>query len=879
MSTPLMEQYLEIKSRHQDCILLYRMGDFYELFHDDAVVASKVLGLTLTARNSGSEKKTPLAGFPYHSIEKHLPKLIRAGHKVAICEQIEDPAQAKGIVKRDVIEIITKGTAINENYLDEKTNNYLASIFPRREKFGLSYLDLSTGQFVVMEGGESDVIEELQRLNVEEVLFPSHCEVPPLLEEIQSQEKMVLTRLDKSFFHFENNVEVLLKHFKVHSLEVFDCESYTCGLQAAGANLRYVQYNKKMELLHLIRLDTKRFNEQMILDSASIRNLEIIKPLHADDETGTLFHLMDKTVTSMGGRLFKYWLTHPLVQIEKIKERQQAIGELIKNQEILAELQGELKEINDLERIVAKIGSRRANARDLLGMGRSLDKASRINSILKKLSASLFSEAEKSLAPLGSMGADLMDQFTENPPLTIREGKMLNPNKHPQLKEILDDAMKGKDWINNLEKNLKKETDISSAKIGFNKIFGYYIEITKLHSHKVPEHFIRKQTLVNAERYITPEMKEWEGKILNAEGKAHSMEYELFTNLRHDLAQKTPLLLEVSRLLATVDILCSLAQVSIDLNFTLPRLSEDEKIHILNGRHPVVESITEEGQYIANDAHLETKKRQILLITGPNMAGKSTYLRQIGLITLLAQVGSYVPAEEAHIGIVDRIFTRVGASDRLARGQSTFMVEMIETATILNNASPKSLILLDEIGRGTSTFDGLSLAWAIVEDLHENSKIAARTLFATHYHELTELPKKLKRVVNVQVAVKEVDHKVIFLRKILEGHCDSSYGIQVAAMAGIPQPIIDRAWEVLRTLEKEKATPQHKIGYKPRSTHKDNIPKEQQNLFSMAPTPPANPNHQLLHDALLRLDLNNLSPMQAFDQLHKLQMEFKISEK
>ncbi|MBF0431284.1 MAG: DNA mismatch repair protein MutS [Fibrobacteria bacterium] len=869
-STPLMKQYAQVKAEHQDCLLLYRMGDFYELFYDDAVIASRVLGLTLTSRNQAHEDNTPLAGFPYHSIEKHMPKLVNAGYKVAICEQVEDPATAKGLVKREVIEVITRGTTTNDNCLDAKTNNYLAALFPGQNLCGLSYIDLSTGLYTIMEGSVQEAIDEIYRLNANEVLFPEETPVPEALEEIKQQDKILITSLEKGRFNFGEALRNLTRQFNVLSLDSFDCGRMKEGVAAAGAILSYVKEHKKNSLGHLTKLTTRKFTCQMNLDAATIRNLELIRPIHSDDETGTLFHLLDKTVTAMGGRKLKYWLSHPLLDIEEIRERQNAIGELIENSGTLKSVKTYMREINDIERIVAKIGSKRANARDLLGLGHSLLRAANVGISIGELTAPLFGNASRQLTGLSELGEELIKQFVENPPFTVREGNMLNPEVHPQLKQILDDSRQGKAWLSNLEKTVKMETGIPTLKVGYNKVFGYYIEVTKQHTEKIPDDFIRKQTLVNAERYITPEMKEWENRILNSEGKANSIEYELFCGIRDKAGEKAAILLEAGHTIAKIDVLCSMALIAKERNYCKPIITNNQRINITEGRHPVVESITDAGSYIGNDADLDTDKRQILLMTGPNMSGKSTYLRQVGLIVLMAQTGFYVPAQKAEIGLVDRIFTRVGASDRLARGQSTFMVEMIETASILHNATSRSLILLDEIGRGTSTFDGLSLAWAIVEALHQNQNIAARTLFATHYHELTALPKKLQRVVNIQVAVKEVEQRVIFLHKVLEGHCDSSYGIQVAGMAGLPRPVIDRAWEVLESLEKERSLPNPALGISKMKSRE--TPGIQGDLFS-APAP-VNPVHKLLHDEVLHMKLDNLTPLEVMNKVNALQRKY-----
>jgi DNA mismatch repair protein MutS len=918
-ATPMMKQYLDIKSRHPDSLLLYRMGDFYELFNDDAITASKVLGLTLTARNHGGTDKTPLAGFPYHAIERYMPKLIAAGLKIAVCEQVEDPAEAKGVVKREVTEVVTRGTAINENYLDAKTNNYLVSLYPASlvrgpdaspsaagasldlsgtgagtgagpagERYGLSYLDLSTGRFAVMEGNLEQVSNEIYRLGAQEVLWPENAELPAALAQLREQDKVLVTLLPKGFFNLAEGAAALARQFKVHSLEAFDCAHMLLGIRAAAAALAYVKDTKKSELNHLVRLTPSRFEQHMTLDAATVRNLELIRPMHGDDEHGTLFHLLDRTVTAMGGRAFKFWLTHPLLEPEKIRARQDAIQELLDRPEALEELRRHLQAINDMERIVARCGSGRAHGRDLQGLGNSLIATGEVAGCLEGLHAPLFAKCRGRLAGMRARGEELLNRLTERPPLTVREGGMIRAGAYPELDELVDGIRDGREWLNGLQAREREATGINTLKVGYNKVFGYYIEVTKAQEDKVPAHYLRKQSLVGAERYITPEMKEWESRILGAEGEINSLEYRLFCGLRDEVNAAAGEILEAARILGNIDVIGCLAKAARDLRFTRPVIAEDAALRIRNGRHPVVESITEDGAYIANDADLDAAGRQILLITGPNMAGKSTYLRQVGLIALLAQIGSFVPAESAHIGLVDRIFTRVGATDRLAKGQSTFMVEMIETANILNHASPRSLILLDEIGRGTSTYDGLSLAWAITEALHQDARIAARTLFATHYHELTQLAGGLKRLRNVQVTVKEADGQVIFLRKVVEGGCDSSYGIHVAKMAGVPDSVVNRAWEILAELEshgmasgprlqgslegtaakapeakRAQSEPAREIRGNPRSGL-------QVDLFQAGHGEPESPRHRKAYEELMRLDLEALTPMQLMLRIHEL---------
>ncbi|HKP94741.1 MAG TPA: DNA mismatch repair protein MutS [Fibrobacteria bacterium] len=941
-ATPMMKQYLDIKARYPDSLLLYRMGDFYELFNEDALTAAKVLGLTLTARNHGGTDKTPLAGFPHHAIERYMPKLIAAGIKVAVCEQVEDPADAKGIVKREVTELVTRGTAMSENYLDAKTNNYLVSLYPAAlvrgpdaspsaagaslalgpagsaamdaQRYGLSYLDLSTGRFVVMEGSLEQVANEIYRLGAQEVLLPETAEIPAALSQLRDQDRVLLTLLPKGFFNLAEGIAALTLQFRVHSLEAFDCAHMTLGIRAAAAALAYVKDNKKSELHHLVRLTPSRFEQHMTLDAATVRNLELIRPMHGDDESGTLFQLLDRTVTAMGGRSFKFWLTHPLLEPEKIRARQDAVQELLDRPEVLEELRRHLQSINDMERIVARCGSARAHARDIQGLGNSLIGAGEVGRCLEALESDIFRKSLGKLAEVSGLGKDLVDRLTERPPLTVREGGMIRPDVYPELDGLVNGIRDGREWLNGLQAREREATGINTLKVGYNKVFGYYIEVTKAQEDKVPANYLRKQSLVGAERYITPEMKDWESRILGAEGEINSCEYRIFCGIREGINAQAGRILEAARILGAVDALCCLAKAARDLRFSRPVISGDTSLIIRNGRHPVVESITEEGMYIANDVELDARGRQILLITGPNMAGKSTYLRQVGLITLLAQIGSFVPADEARIGLVDRIFTRVGATDRLAKGQSTFMVEMIETANILNHAGPRSLILLDEIGRGTSTYDGLSLAWAITEALHQDARIAARTLFATHYHELTQLAGGLDRLRNVQVTVKEAEGRVIFLRKVVEGGCDSSYGIHVAKMAGVPDAVVNRAWEILAELESHgmaaapplrasaasdvggpdvrepgfsatfAAGKDPSAGREPgaRESAKSPVgrkPGLQVDLFNPSLVEVENPLHRKGYEELMGLDLNAMSPLQLMAKVAEIQQRLKAGKR
>lgn len=885
----MMRQYLGIKEKYPDTLLLYRMGDFYELFHDDAVKAAKLLGLTLTQRNHGGKDATPLAGFPHHAIERYMPRLIGAGLKVAICEQTEDPAEAKGVVRREVTEIVTRGTALSENYLDAKANNYLAAVYPGDALWGLAYLDLSTGFFGVAEGRLDQIAGEIYRLDAKEILWPETAALPEALRRLSEEDGVTLTLLAKSLFQFETGVADLCRQFGVHSLDAFGCEGLETALRAAAAALFYAKDSKKNDLTHLRRLTPQSFDKHMALDAVTVRNLELIKPIHGEDVSGTLVHLLDKTVTAMGGRALKHWLTHPLLDIPIIRARQDGLAELLEKREVLLAVRQHLQGVNDIERIVSRAGAARANARDLLGLGNSLLEAVKVAEACSALASPLLREWSATLGDMAPLGQSLVDKLSDRPPMTLREGGLIREGAFEELDGLNANIKDGREWLNSLQQREREATGISTLKVGYNKVFGYYLEVTKTHEDKVPPHYMRKQSLVGAERYITPEMKEWESRILNAEGEINALEYKLFCALREEVNAQAGVLLAAAQALGSLDTLACLATVARERDYTRPEVVEEAVLEIVDGRHPVVESLCAEGEYIANDARLQVKDRQMLLITGPNMAGKSTYLRQVGLIVLLAQIGAYVPAGQAKIGLADRIFTRVGASDRLAKGQSTFMVEMVETANILRNATPRSLILLDEIGRGTSTYDGLSLAWAIVEALHEDENLRARTLFATHYHELTRLAGKLPRLHNVQVLVREEGHEVIFLRKVADGACDSSYGVQVARMAGLPDHVISRAWEILGELESGGTVHLGLNGAEgmgagiggggtaPRRGKAKPPAEMQLDIFggsAQIPVAQEDPKLRGLYDAAMAMDVTNTSPLQALMMLSEWQQKY-----
>ncbi len=860
-NTPLMEQYWAVKNQQKGKILFFRMGDFYELFYDDAKIASRVLGLTLTSRGHGAAGNVPLAGFPHHALEGYLAKMVKAGYKVAICDQVEDPKKAKKLVKRAVTEIVTPGSILADNLLESKRNNYLVALYFRKKVCGFSKVDLSTGEFVVSEFPVESVEEMVLNARPAEVLV-SEDQLSFFQSHVRNIPNFTVTSLADWLFSRQYAYETLTEHFKTASLKGFGIEALTVGLGAAGAALSYLKENQKNELAHINRIRRYDPGEFMILDPATLRNLEILETLSNGGREGSLFSVLDRTVTPMGGRLLRQWVQNPLRDVSKIQARLDAVEDFVQHTKIQKALLERLKGMADLERLVSRAGTHRANGRDLVAIRRSLEIIPDLKTIVEPLEARLLREIREALEPLTALSEEIARALEENPPLSITDGGIIRKGYSAELDELREIATSGKKWIANLQSVERERTGIPSLKIGYNKVFGYYIEVTKPHLSKVPETYIRKQTLVNAERFITPELKEYEEKILGAQEKMASLEYELFDALRTQVARHAPSIQKNAQLIAQLDTLLSLSVVAETQKYVKPRVNTTDKITIKNGRHPVVETLLPVGDtFIPNDTELNNESHQILVITGPNMAGKSTYIRQVGLIVLLAQMGSFVPADAAEIGVVDRIFTRVGASDNLAGGESTFLVEMNEMANILNNATEKSLLLLDEIGRGTSTFDGLSIAWSVVEYLHNTPRVAAKTLFATHYHELTELEIILPRVKNYNVSVKEWGDKIIFLRKIVPGGSDQSYGIQVARLAGLPGEVIARAKEVLANLEANVLAPnktpklaRHRKGPQPRAV--------QLSLFE--------PVDGELRKKLEEIDVNNLTPLEALLKLNEL---------
>ncbi len=861
-TTPLMEQYLSIKAKYQDMILLYRMGDFYETFYEDARTLSRVLGIALTKRSHGKVADVPLAGFPHHALEAYLPKLINAGYKVAICEQVEDPRLAKTVVKREVVEIITPGTALSDKLLDQKTSNYLAAVYPGKEKVGVSYADISTGAFYLSEVDAENLVAYLQEIAPREVLVPAGVQ-EHLDKLFQGRIEAVSTQLEDWIFHPTFAYETLTHHFQTSSLKGFGAEAFPLGIVAAGAILHYAKENYQNRLQHIRKLSVIASDEYMILDETTRRNLEITQPLNPGGKEATLLSILDQTLTPMGGRLLKHWMTHPLIRLEKIRQRLDRVEAFYRRESLRREIREALQQMTDLERLLARIGTGRATPRELVALKNALKLIPPIREVLQREGGEPLAEYAEKLTDMDEVIHLIEAAVVENPPVTTTEGHIIRDGYHEELDALRRISREGKSWMVELQEKERQRTGIPSLKIGYNKVFGYYFEVTRAHLDKVPDYFHRKQTLVNAERFITAELKAFEEKVLGAEEKIATLEYQLFQQVREQVAAHGAGIQNNARLIAELDCLANFAQVACQNRYVKPQVNDSLEIHIRAGRHPVVEKrLPPDQPFIENDTHISNQDLQIMIITGPNMAGKSTYLRQVGLIVLMAQIGSFVPAAEARIGLVDRIFTRVGASDNVAFGESTFMVEMLETANILHNATPRSLVLLDEIGRGTSTFDGLSIAWAVTEYIHNNKHIAAKTLFATHYHELTELARLYPRIKNYKVAVKEYEDQVVFLRRIEPGGMDNSYGIYVAQMAGLPREVVERAREVLYNLEANELTPSKnpRIARRRSGTQVD---RNQLSLFDiLSPSP--------VEEALKKVDIDQMTPLEALLKLNEL---------
>jgi len=801
--TPVMRQYLKIKADYQDAVLFFRLGDFYEMFMEDAVLASRVLGITLTSRNKGVENAVPLCGIPYHSSQGYIAKLISAGHKVAICEQVEDPKTTKGIVKREVVRVVTPGLVTDTDTLEPKENNYLLSLVKGHGVFGIAHIDITTGVFRVTQVDTlSQVESELGSLRPREILFCATVQGEELKQQLGYSLEGVMTNfLPDWVFEVDYANEQLCRFFSVSGIQSFGCYELPAAQRAASAVLYYLQQTQKEKLNHIHPLQTYHTQNYMTLDDSTRRNLELTATMRDGKKTGSLLGVLDRTVTAMGGRTLRNWVHYPLIDPLLIKKRQDAVAELVDESLQRFELIETLDGVYDLERLNSKIAMASANAKDLVALRVSLGKLPHIDDLLSLRQCDYLQQLRQQIDLLPELVSLLERAIVADPPFILRDGGMIKDDFNEELDELKTISRNGKGWIAALELQERERTGISSLKVKYNKVFGYFIEVTHRNLDKVPEEYQRKQTLTNAERFITPQLKEYESKVLGAEERIVELEYNLFQQVRLEAAAAGNRIQQSAEAVATLDAVLALADLAHERNYVCPQIDTSGVIKIEAGRHPVVEGMSLKEAFVPNDVELDTETNQLLIITGPNMAGKSTFMRQVALITLMAQLGSFVPAVAATIGVVDRIFTRVGASDNLARGESTFMVEMNETANILRHATPRSLIILDEIGRGTSTFDGVSIAWAVAEYLHDNSAVAAKTLFATHYHELTDLQLTRERIKNYNVAVKEWDDKIIFLRKIVTGATSRSYGIQVGRLAGLPDAVIRRAKEILHNLE------------------------------------------------------------------------------
>ncbi len=797
----MMRQYRSIKSElSEDTVLFFRLGDFYEMFYEDAKVTAELLEITLTKRN-----KMPMCGFPYHQLDPYLAKMIRGGRKVAICEQVEDPAEAKGIVRREVTRVVTPGTVMEEHVLDSNRNNYLAAVVRDGDQLGLALLDLSTGEFWIEESDDPVTIgDNLLRYAPAECILPEEQADDPVIKELfPPGHEAVLSRQEDWIFEHDVALDTLTRHFHVKSLAGFGCDGYDAGVQAAGGVLYYVSKELRHQTGHIRRLQVRNPAEYLLLDETTIANLDLL-PSRRPGREGVgpnLLQVLDATRTAMGGRLLRKWLLRPLQTHDAIDARHEAVQAFCDQRTPLRDLRELLGGVKDLERIIARIGSGSANARDVQALGASFNNLAGMKAALEVFPATLIGSLREQVHLLPELTELIATAIDDEPPLTLRDGGMLRKGYHAELDELREAATEGRRWLAEYQAAEQERTGIKNLKVRHNKVFGYYIEITKSNLDQAPEDYTRKQTLVNAERFITPELKEYENKILGAQDRAKDLEYELFQEVRTKIVEQTEAIQETAESIAAIDVLAGLGERALSLRYVRPVMTEDSTLRVTDGRHPIIEQMPESDRFVPNDTLLDTLENQLLIITGPNMAGKSTYIRQVALIVIMAQMGSFVPAGAAEIGLVDRVFTRVGASDDLARGRSTFMVEMQETANILNNATPQSLIVLDEIGRGTSTFDGISIAWAVAEHLHNEAGIKAKTLFATHYHELTDLALTMPGVKNYSVLVKESGDKVVFLRKIVAGSADKSYGIQVARLAGLPDGVISRANEILANLE------------------------------------------------------------------------------
>ena len=876
--SPMMRHYMETKKEYPDCILFYRLGDFYEMFFDDALTASKVLEITLTGKECGLPERAPMCGVPYHAVDSYLYRLVQNGYKVAIAEQMEDPKQAKGLVKREVIRVVTPGTITSAQALDETKNNYLMGIVYMDGKYGVSTADITTGEFLVTEVDSGrELFDEINKFSPSEIICNNAFYMSGVdIDELKNRYNVAVSALDSHFFGDESCRKILREHFKVGSLSGLGLDDYSTGVIAAGAVMAYMYETQKSTLEHITSITPYCTGQFMIIDTSTRRNLELVETMREKQKRGTLLWVLDKTKTAMGARLLRTWIEQPLIHKEEIIRRQDVVEELNMSYISREELCEYLNPIYDLERLIGRISYKTANPRDLIAFKTSLEMLPHIKRLLGEFRSAVFKELEADLDPLEDLYSLIERAIEDDPPITVRDGGMIKEGFSEEADRLRQAKTEGKDWLAQLESREKEKTGIKNLKIKFNKVFGYYFEVTNSFKSLVPDYFIRKQTLTNAERYTTDELKELEDIIMGAEEKLVSLEYDLFCQVRDEIASQVVRIQKTAKAIAGIDVFCSLSAVASRHNYVKPAINEKGVIQIKNGRHPVVEQMMRDDLFVANDTFLDNGKNRLSVITGPNMAGKSTYMRQVALIVLMAQLGSFVPAQEADIGICDRIFTRVGASDDLASGQSTFMVEMTEVANILRNATKHSLLVLDEIGRGTSTFDGLSIAWAVIEHISNTKLLGAKTLFATHYHELTELEGTIAGVKNYCIAVKEQGDDIVFLRKIVRGGADKSYGIQVAKLAGVPDSVIARAKEIAEELSDNDITSrakeiaqagatvtQHKAVPKP-----DEVDMQQLSFFDT-----------VKDDDIVRelegLELSTMTPIDALNTLYRLQTKLK----
>ena len=876
--SPMMQKYLETKEEYKDCILFYRLGDFYEMFFEDALTASKELEITLTGKDCGLEERAPMCGIPFHAAENYLNRLVQKGYKVAIAEQVGDPKLTKGLVKREVIRVVTPGTIFNSGALDETKNNYLMSIVYVDRTFGVSIIDVTTGDFYVTEFNDSQTLfDEVYKFTPSEIIcndafYVSGADLTQLKEKLG----FTISSLENWYFNDVDCKKVLEKHFATIGLQGLGLGDYEIGMISAGALLQYLYRTQKSEMSHITTIRPYTTGRYMIIDTSTRRNLELTETLREKNKRGSLLWVLDKTKTAMGARLLRNYIEQPLIEKKGIIERQGAVEELCNNYILREEIREYLNPIYDLERLMGKICYQSANPRDLVAFRSSLEMLPHIKHILQEFETPLLSNLGSQLDTLEDLYQLIESSIDENPPLALKEGGIIKEGYNEEADKLRRSKTEGKVWLSELETRERERTGIKTLKIKYNKIFGYYLEVTNSFKGQVPSDYTRKQTLANAERFVTEELKELEEIILGAEDKLFGLEYELFCTIRDTIAKEVLRIQKTAKQLAQLDVLASLSTVAEKNNYTKPAINEKGVLEVKNGRHPVVELMTQNNMFVSNDVYLDNGNNRISIITGPNMAGKSTYMRQVALITLMAQIGSFVPADSANIGICDRIFTRVGASDDLASGQSTFMVEMTEVANILRNATKNSLIVLDEIGRGTSTFDGMSIAWAVVEHISDPKILGAKTLFATHYHELTELEGTLPGVNNYCIAVKEQGDDIVFLRKIIKGGADKSYGIQVAKLAGVPEKVIARAKELVEELSDADITIRAKEIAKLNGTNhsKKRVPKMDEVDFNQLTLFDAVKDDHIINE-LKEMDLGTMTPIDALNTLYRLQMKIK----